>query len=103
MTGAIDSPAVYPSLKGRSTFITGGGSGIGASLVEQFCRQGAKVCFVDIAEAASRALLRRMKDTGLSEPHFINCDLRDIEALRRAVHEAAEHHGPIRVLVNNAG
>ena len=103
MTGEIDSPAIYPSLKGRSIFITGGGSGIGASLLEQFCQQGSKVCFVDIAEAASRALVRRMKDRGLPEPHFINCDLRDIEALRRAVHEAAERHGPIRVLVNNAG
>jgi NAD(P)-dependent dehydrogenase (short-subunit alcohol dehydrogenase family) len=103
MTGAIDSPAVYPSLKERSIFITGGGSGIGASLVEQFCRQGAKVCFVDIAEAASRALVRRMKDMGLPEPHFVDCDLCDIEALRLAVHEAGGRNGPIRVLVNNAG
>jgi D-xylose 1-dehydrogenase len=103
MTGEIDSPAVYPSLKERSIFITGGGSGIGASLVEQFCRQSAKVCFVDIAEAASRALVRHLKDTGMPEPHFISCDLCDIDALRRAVQEAGERHGPIRVLVNNAG
>jgi NAD(P)-dependent dehydrogenase (short-subunit alcohol dehydrogenase family) len=103
MTGEIDSPAIYPSLKNRSVFITGGGSGIGGSLVEHFCEQGAKVCFVDIAEAASQTLVQRIKDRSLPVPHFIHCDLRDIEALRRAVQEAGQRHGPIRVLVNNAG
>jgi D-xylose 1-dehydrogenase len=103
MTGEIDSPAIYPSLKDRSVFITGGGSGIGASVVEHFCEQGAKVCFADIAEAASRALVQNVKDRGLQAPHFIHCDLRDIEALRQAVHIAGQRHGPIRVLVNNAG
>ena len=39
--------AVYPSLDGRVVFITGGGSGIGESLVRHFCAQGANVTFVD--------------------------------------------------------
>ncbi len=99
MQGAIDKPASYPSLEGRSVFITGGGSGIGACLVEQFCGQGARVCFVDIADEPSRALAERLKPA----PHFIHCDLRDIEALRRAIAEAGSRHGPVRVLVNNAG
>lgn len=103
MNGDIEKPAIFPSLKGRNVFITGGGSGIGESLVEHFCRQGAQVCFADIAEAASQALVTRLKDQGLVAPHFIRCDLRDIEALRLAVAEACERHGPIRVLVNNAG
>ncbi len=103
MQGAISKPAVYPSLEGRSVFITGGGSGIGESLVEHFCRQGARVCFADIAEAASRAVVDRLKDQGLAAPHFISCDLRDIEALRAAIAAAAALNGPIRVLVNNAG
>ncbi len=57
------------------------------------------MCFVDIADEASRALAERLSPT----PHFIHCDLRDIEALRRAIAEAGERHGPVRVLVNNAG
>jgi len=103
MDGTIDKPASYPSLIDRSIFITGGGSGIGASLVEHFARQGAKVCFVDIAAEPSHALVDRLKDSVRSLPHFIPCDLRDIEALRRAIAEAKEHNGPVRVLVSNAG
>ena len=103
MNGVIDQPAVYPSLAGRSVFITGGGSGIGASLVEHFCRQGARVCFADIAVDASRGVVDRLSDAGVIKPHFIACDLRDIEALRGAIAEACERHGPVRVLVNNAG
>ena len=103
MNGMIDNPASFPSLEGRSVFLTGGGSGIGESLVEHFCRQGARVCFVDIAEDASRAVVERMRSAGVAVPHFIRCDLRDIEALRAAISEARELHGNIQVLVNNAG
>jgi D-xylose 1-dehydrogenase len=103
MNGNIEQPAIFPTLKGRSVFITGGGSGIGESLVEHFCRQGAHVCFADIADGASRGLVARMKNEGPNFPHYIPCDLRDIEALRLAVAEACKLHGPVRVLVNNAG
>ena len=103
MNGAIDQPAVYPSLQGRSVFISGGGSGIGESLVEHFCSQGARVCFIDIAEDASRAVVEHIRDRGHAAPYFIKCDIRDIEALRHAVTEAGARHGPVRVLVNNAG
>ena len=103
MSGIIEKPAVYPSLAGRSVFVSGGGSGIGASLVEHFCAQGAKVCFVDIAEEPSRAVVERMQKQGHAVPHFIKCDIRDIDALRGAVAEAGLRHGHVRALVNNAG
>lgn len=103
MNGSIANPAVFPSLHGRSVFISGGGSGIGESLVEHFCRQGAKVCFVDIADDPSKALVERLQEEGVSVPHFIHCDLRDIEALRAAIAETGQRHGPVKVLVNNAG
>jgi NAD(P)-dependent dehydrogenase (short-subunit alcohol dehydrogenase family) len=101
--GAIDQPAVYPSLKDRVVFITGGGSGIGESLVEHFCAQGAKVAFVDIAEAPSKVLAERIAAKGDPKPLFMKCDLRDIEALKGSVAKAAKELGPIRVLLNNAG
>ena len=94
--------AVYPSLKDRSVFITGGGSGIGAALVRHFAAQGSKVAFVDIAVAPSERLVADVAAAGDPGPLFIQCDLRDIEALRRAIRDAAAAHGPITVLVNNA-
>ena len=98
MTGT----ATYPSLKDRVVFISGGGSGIGASIVEHFCQQGAKVGFVDLDEAASQELVEAMASAGHYRPHFIACDLRDIEALRAAIGAVRAALGPITVLVNNA-
>jgi D-xylose 1-dehydrogenase len=93
--------ATYPSLKDRVVFVTGGGSGIGASIVEHFCQQGAKVGFVDIDGKSSEALVERLRKQG-HKVQFVNCDLRDVEALRVAVGQVRETLGPITVLVNNA-
>lgn len=95
--------ASYPSLAGRSVFITGGGSGIGESLVRHFVQQGCAVAFVDIAEEASIALVQSIAATGLAPPLFVPCDLRDIDALRAAIKTASDRNGPIAVLCNNAG
>ncbi len=88
--------ASYPSLRGRSVFVSGGGSGIGASIVEHFAAQGSKVAFVDIDEAASKAVVAR---TGAS---FYKCDIRDVKAYQAVIGEAAAKNGPVTVLVNNA-
>lgn len=93
--------AHYPSLQGRSVFITGGGSGIGASMVEAFARQGARVAFVDIAAAASEALAAKVRSAGHPAPWWRACDVTDIAALQSAIAEAARVHGDIEVLVNN--
>jgi D-xylose 1-dehydrogenase len=94
--------ATYPSLRQRSVFITGGGSGIGASLVAHFAAQGSRVAFVDIQVQASEHLVEEIAAEGHPQPLFVACDLRDIAALRAAIAEAAEANGPITVLVNNA-
>jgi len=94
--------ATYPSLNGRVVFITGGASGIGASLVEHFAEQGARVALIDIADEAAGALAQRLADAGTPKPWFRHCDIRDIAALQAAIRDAAEVLGPITVLVNNA-
>jgi NAD(P)-dependent dehydrogenase (short-subunit alcohol dehydrogenase family) len=95
--------AIYPSLRGRSVFITGGASGIGESLVRHFCTQGSRVAFVDVAEEPARKLVADIAALGIEPPLFIPCDLRDIESLRVAIGQAAVRDGPIQVLCNNAG
>ncbi|MEY4752058.1 MAG: hypothetical protein RIQ60_4272 [Pseudomonadota bacterium] len=95
--------AVYPSLAGRTVLITGGATGIGASLVERFVGQGAKVAFVDIDVAHGQALAERLAAEGArTPPLFLRCDLTDIAALRAAVTEVRAAFGPITVLLNNA-
>jgi D-xylose 1-dehydrogenase len=88
--------AIYPSLKGRSVFVSGGGSGIGASIVEHFAAQGAKVGFVDINEPVSKEVAAK---TGAT---FLKCDIKDVKAYQAAIAEIAAKQGPITVLVNNA-
>ncbi|WP_442680139.1 SDR family NAD(P)-dependent oxidoreductase [Sphingomonas sp. ASY06-1R] len=93
--------AVYPSLKDKRVLITGGGSGIGEGVVEAFARQGAQVAFVDIADAASRALVDRLSDARHT-PIYRLCDLTDIEGFKRVLAEIEAELGGIDILVNNA-
>jgi len=44
--------AIYPSLENAAVVVSGGASGIGEAIVRGFAAQGARVGFVDIAEAA---------------------------------------------------
>ena len=98
----MSSFASYPSLKDRAVFISGGGSGIGASLVEHFAAQGAKVGFVDIDEAASKVLGARIAAAGQPQPLFAKCDVREIGAYQAVIADMARRLGPITVLINNA-
>lgn len=91
---------IYPDLKGASVFITGGGAGIGAALTEAFLRQGARVAFVQRSDAS--AFCDAMEAATGNRPRFIACDITDPDALHAAIAEAAEAHGPVQVLVNNA-
>ena len=90
--------AVYPSLAGKRVVITGGGSGIGAGLVEAFARQGAETIFVDILEKESRDLVARLSGTPI-QPAFHTLDLTDLAAME-AFFGAL---GGIDILINNAG
>jgi NAD(P)-dependent dehydrogenase (short-subunit alcohol dehydrogenase family) len=90
----------FHDLKDKSVYITGGGSGIGAALTEGFIEQGAKVAFVQRSDAS--AFCDEMEEKHGSRPHFIKCDLADVDALKASVEEARGHNGPINVLVNNA-
>jgi NAD(P)-dependent dehydrogenase (short-subunit alcohol dehydrogenase family) len=95
--------AIYPSLRDRAVLITGGASGIGAAIVEHFAAQGARVAFLDIADAAAAALCARIEGAGRQRPHYVHADLTDIPAMQAAIRDAAAVVGPFHVLVNNAG
>ncbi|MCB2045589.1 MAG: SDR family oxidoreductase [Novosphingobium sp.] len=87
-------------LAGRSVFITGGGAGIGAALTEAFLGAGARVAFVQRSDASEFA--EEMSRKFGQRPLALLCDVTDIPALQGAMAQAAEAHGAITVLVNNA-
>jgi D-xylose 1-dehydrogenase len=81
------SGAIYPSLKGKNVVVTGGGSGIGASLVDDFVRQGAKVSYLDLATERTE-----------TDATFYKCDLTNPAAITATFAII----GGVDVLVNNA-
>src|SRR3712207_5116630 len=93
--------ATYPSLRGRTAFVSGGASGLGAEFVSQLAGQGARVAFIDIDLDRGKALEHTLRDDG-ADVMFSECDVRDVPALQAAIARSAEELGPIRVLVNNA-
>ncbi len=92
----------FPSLRNKTVFVTGGGSGIGAAIVESFIDQGARVAFVDIDDDASRALCDALCSQYGSAPHFSHCDITDVGALQAVIDRIGRELGDIGVLVNNA-
>jgi NAD(P)-dependent dehydrogenase (short-subunit alcohol dehydrogenase family) len=95
--------ATFPSLLNTPVFVTGGGAGIGAAIVEAFAQQGSRVAFVDIAVEPSLNLCERLASAGYVKPLFRQCDIRDVPALQVAMRELAAEAGEFDVLVNNAG
>ena len=90
--------AIYPSLKNKTVFITGGASGIGADIVRAFAAQGARVGFLDMDTERGETLL-----ADIGEQHaFAACDLRDLDALQAGITALTAQLGAASVLVNNA-
>jgi NAD(P)-dependent dehydrogenase (short-subunit alcohol dehydrogenase family) len=95
--------ALYPSLKRRSVLLTGGATGIGASMVTQFARQGSRVAFFDVQDDAGRALAESLATEGCPAPLYFHCDLTDVEELKRNANNAIDRLGnKVDVLINNA-
>jgi NAD(P)-dependent dehydrogenase (short-subunit alcohol dehydrogenase family) len=89
--------ATYPSLAGKRVLITGGGSGIGAGIVEAFVAQQAAVAFIEIDQAVGEATAAR-----LAPASFHQCDLRDLDKLAATIATISTELGGIDVLINNA-
>ena len=94
--------ATYPSLKTRVVLITGGATGIGASVVARFARQGSRVTFLDVQDEAAQQLVDSLASEGCPKPIYIHCDITDLGALKAAVDQVLATHATVDVLVNNA-
>jgi NAD(P)-dependent dehydrogenase (short-subunit alcohol dehydrogenase family) len=94
--------AIYPSLRDRVAFVSGGATGLGAEFVAQLAAQGVRVAFVDVQDDAAHALAEEVAGRGHHSPLYQRCDVRDVAALQAAIAATGERLGPVTVLVNNA-
>jgi 3-oxoacyl-[acyl-carrier protein] reductase len=80
-------------LADKVVVVTGGGRGIGRSLVERFHSEGSRVVALDVAFTDDRA----------AASASLTCDVTDAGSVQRVVAEVADRFGTVDVLVNNAG
>jgi D-xylose 1-dehydrogenase len=92
---------LHTSLRGKAVFVTGGATGIGASLVENFVEQGCVVGFLDIDDDAANALKLRLNVR--ERLRYFHCDIRDVAALQDTITRgAAALGGYLDVYIGNA-
>ena len=92
----MENRAIYPSLRGKRVLVTGGGSGIGAGIVNAFAAQQADVTFFDVCKEVSEALAEG------SGARFECVDLTRIADTQERIRQLIAEGGSFDVLVNNA-
>ena len=86
-------------LTGRTAFVTGGGSGIGAGIAGVLAGQGAKVVVADVDVAAAEAVAKGLGGDAIA----LKADVASTEEVADAVGQAEARFGAVDILVNNAG
>jgi len=86
------------SLQGKTLFITGGASGIGAEVARQASARGAKLALVDVNGDAAESMA-----ASLPNAIGITADVRDYDSLEAAVEQTVSEFGGIDVAFANAG
>ncbi|SKB71288.1 NAD(P)-dependent dehydrogenase, short-chain alcohol dehydrogenase family [Salegentibacter holothuriorum] len=89
------------NLKGKSSIITGGGSGIGKAISMEFASAGANVYILDYDEATAKSTVEDIISAG-GNAKFYTCDVSSKEQINKIIDEIAEE-ASIDILVNNAG
>lgn len=86
------------SVEGRHIVVTGGGTGVGATIAETMAHAGAKVTVMGRTEAPLQQVAKQHKFIG-----WITCDVTDPERVAAAFRQARGLNGPVSVVVANAG
>ncbi|KAG8376777.1 hypothetical protein BUALT_Bualt09G0099100 [Buddleja alternifolia] len=95
----MSSSSVGRRLEGKVAIVTGGASGIGASTVQLFHDNGAKVVIADIQDNLGQALSDKLNDNVC----YIHCDVSDEDQVRTLVNDTVSKFGHLDIMYNNAG
>lgn len=90
-------------LEGKRAIVTGGSRGIGRAIVEQFLREGARVCYVARSESPEHETFESLAGQHGGEVVFRKADVGTESEISEVVEGIARAWGGIDVLVNNAG
>lgn len=88
-------------LAGRHALVTGAGRGIGAAIAQRLAADGALLNLLGRQPAPLQALAASLPES--AQPQVVLCDVADAQAVARAWAQARAAHGPVAILVNNAG
>lgn len=86
-------------LSGRATVVTGGGAGIGRAIALHLARAGARVAVGDVDVGAAEDVAREIGDGAYAAA----LDISDPERFAAFLDAAEKRHGPLAIMVNNAG
>jgi NAD(P)-dependent dehydrogenase (short-subunit alcohol dehydrogenase family) len=89
-------------LEGRTAWISGGASGIGAATARLFASEGARVAVVDANGEAGRTLETAIREAG-GEGVFIDCDVSREADVKKSIEHTVARYGGLQVMVNSAG
>lgn len=90
------------SLENKVILVTGGGSGLGKSMVKYFLELGANVIITSRREELLKEVAKDLNNEFKAEVFPIACDVRNIEEVEKVVEESYNKFGKIDCLVNNA-
>ena len=97
--GSVFRPGLF---REQVVLVTGGGSGIGRCIAHELAALGAHAVVLGRTEEKLTRTVAEIREDGGSASHHV-CDIRDEEAVRRAVGAVIDERGRIHGLVNNAG
>lgn len=88
-------------LKGRVVLITGGGTGLGRAMAEQFAEYGSKVVILGRRENVLKETAYRISRLN-RDVLPIKCDVRFVDEIEHAFRTAIKNYGKVDFLINNA-
>jgi NAD(P)-dependent dehydrogenase (short-subunit alcohol dehydrogenase family) len=86
-------------LRDRTAIVTGAAQGIGRACAERLLAEGARVILADINDAVGAATAAALGEMA----HYLHCDVGDKAQVDKMIADVTAKHGPIDILISNAG